>query len=209
MRRRCQAVGSVRWATAPRPTHPKPRVGTDGEGRRNSARLCITVVRRASSPSLNHHPCVSEAPTERSSLHCSHTPSRLLFRLSAPAATQVNGALTPEALTERWARLGPRAACVRLSPPSFISRGTKNLPGGVTKGQARGAQRPREHRPSAVRVQSATSSHARGSSPSACRARRSAARRAFTMKAACSFPKSRGRGGAGGSRWITKPPDWG
>ena len=55
----------------------------------------------------------------------------------------------------------------------------------------------------ALRVQSTTSSHARGSSPSACRARRSAARRAFTMKAACSFPKSRGRGhgrgGAGGS----------
>ena len=64
-----------------------------------------------------------------------------------------------------------------------------------------------------VRVQSTTSSHVRGSSPtSACRARRSrrsAARRAFSMKEACSFPKSRSRGGAGGSRWITKPPDWG
>ena len=90
----------------------------------------------------------------------------------------------------------------------------------VEYARARGAQRLGTP---PVRVQSTTSSHARGSSPSACRAchfaaraqrpraetaRRVAARRAFAIEAACSFPKSRGRGGAGGSRWITKPPDW-
>ena len=41
-------------ATATRPTHLKPRMGTDGEGRRNSARLCTTAVRRSSSPPLGH-----------------------------------------------------------------------------------------------------------------------------------------------------------
>ena len=80
-------------------THLKPRVDTDGEGRRNSARLCITVVRRVCSPSLNHDPRESEVPTEMSSPQCSHTP--LPPALLVPASTQVNGAPTPEALTER------------------------------------------------------------------------------------------------------------
>ena len=38
------------------PPHLKPRMGTDGEGRRNPARLCTTAVRRLSSPSLSHRP---------------------------------------------------------------------------------------------------------------------------------------------------------
>ena len=36
------------------PPHLKPRMGTDGEGRRNPARLCTTAVRRSSSPPLSH-----------------------------------------------------------------------------------------------------------------------------------------------------------
>ena len=32
------------------PPHLKPRMGTDGEGRRNPARLCTTAVRRLGSP---------------------------------------------------------------------------------------------------------------------------------------------------------------
>ena len=75
---------------------------------------------------------------------------------------------------------------------SFISRGTTNLPGGVTKGQARGAQRPREHRPSAfnrprratpVGHHRARAAHAaaRAQRPRAETARRATARRAFTM----------------------------
>ena len=40
-------------AAAPHaPPHLKPRVSTDGEGRRNSARLCITAVRRVGAPPL-------------------------------------------------------------------------------------------------------------------------------------------------------------
>ena len=35
------------------PPHLKPRMGTDGEGRRNPARLCTTAVRRSSSPPLS------------------------------------------------------------------------------------------------------------------------------------------------------------
>ena len=41
-------------AAAYTPPHLKPRMCTNGEGRRNSARLCITVVRRTCSPPLNH-----------------------------------------------------------------------------------------------------------------------------------------------------------
>ena len=37
---------------SPRSPHLKPRVSTDGEGRRNSARLCITAVRRVGAPLL-------------------------------------------------------------------------------------------------------------------------------------------------------------
>ena len=77
-------------------------MGTNGEGRRDSARLCITVVRRVCSPYLNHDLLdlrVSKVPTERSSLPCSHGPLRPA--LLVPASTQVNGALIPEALTER------------------------------------------------------------------------------------------------------------
>ena len=36
------------------PPHLKPRVYTDGEGRRNSARLCVTVVRCSGSPPPSH-----------------------------------------------------------------------------------------------------------------------------------------------------------
>ena len=40
----------------PRPEHLKPRVSTDGEGRRNSARLCATAVRRLGKQHSNHSP---------------------------------------------------------------------------------------------------------------------------------------------------------
>ena len=91
-------------------THLKARVITDGEGRRNSARLCITVIRHTSSPSLNHDPRVPKVPTERSSLQCSHGP--LLSVLLVPATTQVTGAPIPEALTERGAAPLPSAPVV-------------------------------------------------------------------------------------------------
>jgi len=94
-------------------THLKPRVNTDGEGRRNSARLCITVIRHTSSPSLNHDPRVPKVPTERSSLQCSHGP--LLSALLVPATTQATDAPTPEALTERGATPLPSAPVVPVA----------------------------------------------------------------------------------------------
>ena len=41
---------------SPHPKHLKPRVDTDGEGRRNPARLCTTAVRCVGWPPLNHRP---------------------------------------------------------------------------------------------------------------------------------------------------------
>ena len=49
----------------------------------------------------------------------------------------------------RAARPPPPSAIANLLASFIISRGTANLPGGVTKGQARSAQRPRKQRPSA------------------------------------------------------------
>ena len=46
--------------------HLKPRVSTDGEGRRNSARLCVTAVRRLA----------SNAATATATAVCSLSPSR-------------------------------------------------------------------------------------------------------------------------------------
>ena len=59
-------------------THLKPRVDTDGEGRRNSARLCITVVRRfgkqRSNRSRNRNPLLRPTPgTHTSPLQLNHT----------------------------------------------------------------------------------------------------------------------------------------
>ena len=51
------------------PPHLKPRTGTDGEGRRNSARLCATAVRRLGKQHSNRNRNRNPLPLATSSTH--------------------------------------------------------------------------------------------------------------------------------------------
>ena len=94
------------------PPHLKPRMGTDGEGRRNSARLCATVVRRSgkqrSNRNRNRHTRAS-GRARSARRPCQAAPTELPTHPPRPARRQF---VCPRPLGWHAAHLPPVVGCL-------------------------------------------------------------------------------------------------
>ena len=81
-------------------THLKPRVDTDGEGRRNSARLCITVVRRFGKQRSNRSRNRNPLPRPTSGTHTS--PLQLNHTVCPQARQSIDSMYTSSLESGTW-----------------------------------------------------------------------------------------------------------